>query len=108
MSLSRTAEVDFGLGRSIVYGTQRTELNAISLPVRLVVSENVALELHPIWADTMDDYEIALNWGRQYRSLKIGYRSLVAADASLSGPFAGLPSILIAALLLVCHCWSMR
>ncbi len=89
MSLSRTAEVDFGLGRSIVYGTQRTELNSVSLPVKLVVSENVALELRPTWADTMDDYEIALNWGRPYGSLKVGYRSLVAAGTSLNGPFAG-------------------
>lgn len=89
MSANRMIEVDFGLGQSIISDAQHTTLNSISLPVRLLVSENVALELRPTWSETMDDYEIALHWGRQFGSVTIGYRTLISPGETLGGPFAG-------------------
>lgn len=89
MSVNRIFEVDFGLGQTIVSGAKRTTLDTFSIPLRLAFSENIALEFRPTWANTIDDYEIALHWGRQYGSVKIGYRTLISTGDALSGPFAG-------------------
>jgi hypothetical protein len=89
MSANKTIEVDFGLGQTILYGSQRTPLDTVTIPVRIIVSEGVALELRPTWANTMDDYELALHWKYQFGSLKIGYRSLISSGEALNGPFAG-------------------
>ncbi len=89
MSSDRNLEIDIGLGQTVISGAQRTTLGSISLPIKVALNDNVALEFRPTKADTMDDYEAALHWGGQYGSLKIGYRTLVGRGASLSGPFAG-------------------
>lgn len=91
MSMNRSVEVDFGLGQSVISGLQRTTLNSLSLPVKVILgeNENIALELRPTWANTMDDYEIALLWVKSFGSLKIGYRSLNSSGATLNGPYAG-------------------
>jgi hypothetical protein len=90
MSPDPMFEVDFGIGQSIVSGVQRTTLDTISLPIKVVFSENVALAFRPAWAGVMSDYEIALHIGQQYGSINVGYRTLNAPDSRLSGPFAGL------------------
>lgn len=89
MSMSKTAEVDFGIGKSVISGAQRTTLNSISLPVKIALNENVALEFRPTWADTVNDYELALLWGKPFWSVKAGYRTLNSPGVSLHGPFAG-------------------
>ncbi len=83
------AEVDIGLGESVISGMQRTTVGAVSLRGRFVIDENFSIEVMPIWGGGMSDYELALQWGRQYGSLKVGYRALYSPDVSLSGAFAG-------------------
>lgn len=85
----KLAEIDFGFGESVISGMQRTTVGAVSLRGRFVIDENVSIEVMPIWGGGMSDYELALQWGRQFGSLKIGYRALYSPDVSLSGPFAG-------------------
>lgn len=89
MSADPMFEVDVGLGQSVVSGVQSTSLSTLSLPVRVVLGENAALEFRPAWAGGMSDYELALHIGRRYGSLKVGYRALNSPDSTLSGPFAG-------------------
>ncbi len=89
MSVSQ-AEVDIGFGQSVITGTQRTVIKAVSLRGRFMLNDNISIDLMPVWGDGMDDYELALHYGMQYGSLKIGYRSLNSPSATLSGPFAGL------------------
>ncbi len=88
MSVSR-AELDIGLGQSVISGAQRTEMGAVSLRGRFMLSETVSMDILPTWGDGMDDYELALHWGRQFGSIKIGYRRLHTPSTSLGGPFAG-------------------
>ena len=83
------AEFDIGLGQSVITGAGRTVVGAVSLRCRFTLGENVSMEILPVWGGGMSDYELALYWGRQYGSLKIGYRSLSSPDVSLNGPFAG-------------------
>lgn len=90
MSVGNEAEVDVGIGKSVITGMQRTMIDVISLPVKFMISENVSVELRPTWGGTVDDYEVALHWGMQFGSLKAGYRILSSPDASLNGPFAGI------------------
>jgi hypothetical protein len=85
----KRAEIDMGLGESVISGMRRTTVGAVSLRGRFMLGENVSMEIMPVWGGGMSDYELALQWGRQYGSLKIGYRTLHSLDASLSGPFAG-------------------
>lgn len=85
----KLAEIDIGLGESVISGMQRTAVGAVSLRGRFMLGENVSMEFMPIWGGGMSDYELALQWGRQYGSLKTGYRTLHSPGASLSGPFAG-------------------
>jgi hypothetical protein len=82
-------EVDLGLGQSTIAGMQRTSISAVSVRVRFMLGENISIDVHPVWGDGMDDYELALHYGMQYGALKIGCRSLNTPGASLSGPFAG-------------------
>ncbi len=88
MSGSR-AEFDIGLGQSVISGAHRTEMGAVSLRGRFMLSETVSMDILPTWGGGMDDYELALHWGRQFGSLKIGYRRLHTPSTSLGGPFAG-------------------
>ena len=90
MSVGNEAEVDLGIGKSIITGMQRTTIDVISLPVKFMIGENTSVELRPVWGGTVDDYEVALHWGMQFASLKIGYRLLSSPGASLNGPFAGV------------------
>lgn len=89
MSADPMFEVDVGVGQSVVSGEQSTSLATLSLPVRVVLGENAALEFRPAWAGGMSDYELALHVGQQYGSIKVGYRALNSPDSTLSGPFAG-------------------
>ncbi|HEY6093404.1 MAG TPA: hypothetical protein VIU93_00485 [Gallionellaceae bacterium] len=89
MSVDPMFEVDLGIGQSVVSGAESTSLSTLSLPVRVVLGENAALEFRPAWAGGMNDYELALHIGRQYGSVKVGYRVLNSPDSTLSGPFAG-------------------
>lgn len=88
MSGQRT-EIDIGLGKSIIVGRLRTEINALSIRGRFVLDDNLSIDVQPIWGDRMNDYELTVLYGRQFASLKMGYRSLTSPGASLSGPFAG-------------------
>lgn len=90
MSVGNEAEVDVGIGKSVITGMQRTTINVISLPVKFMIGENTSVELRPAWAGTVDDYEVALHWGMQFGSVKAGYRILSSPGASLNGPFAGI------------------
>lgn len=90
MSSDPMFEVDLGIGQTVISDEQRTALNTISLPVKVVLGANAALEFRPAWAGGVSDYEIVLHIGRQYGSIKVGYRTLNTADSTLSGPFAGL------------------
>jgi hypothetical protein len=89
ISLSKAAEVDFGLGHTTITGAQRTTLNTVTLPVKIALTDNTALELRPAWSGTLADYELALHWGMPYWSAKIGVRTLNSPGTSLRGPFAG-------------------
>ena len=83
------AEIDIGLGQTVISGVQRTEIGAVSLRGRFMLSEAVSIDILPTWGSGLDDYELALHWGRQFGSLKIGYRRLHSPSTSLGGPFAG-------------------
>lgn len=83
------AEMDIGLGQTVILGTQRTVINALSVRGRIMFDENISIDIFPIWGDGMADYELALHYGRKYGSLMIGYRSLNSYSTSLEGPFAG-------------------
>lgn len=83
------AEIDIGLGKSIIVGRLRTEINALSMRGRFMLDDNLSIDVQPIWGDRMNDYELTLLYGRQFGSLKIGYRSLASPGTSLRGPFAG-------------------
>jgi hypothetical protein len=88
MSGSR-AEIDIGLGQTVISGAQRTEIGAVSLRGRFMFGEAVSMDILPTWGSGLDDCELALHWGRQFGSLKIGYRRLHSPSAALGGPFAG-------------------
>jgi len=82
-------EIDFGLGRSVVSGAKRTAMNAFSLRGKFMLTDNASVDFTPVWGNGMDDYELALRWGRQFGSFAVGYRSLQTSGASLNGPFVG-------------------
>lgn len=89
MSANHRFELDIGAGQSVVEGWQRTGIGVMSFRGRYKFDQHFSIDFAPTWGDGMDDYELALHVGRQYGSLKIGYRSLQSPDVSLSGPFAG-------------------
>lgn len=88
--LFNQAEIDIGLGESVISGMQRTAVGVVSLRGRFMFGENVSVDIMPIWGSGMSDYELAMQWGRQFGSMRIGYRTLRSPVVSLSGPFAGL------------------
>ena len=90
MSVGNDAEIDLGIGKSVITGMQRTTINVISLPVKFMIGEMTSVELRPTWGGAVDDFEVALHWGVKLGSLKAGYRILSSPDASLKGPFAGM------------------
>ncbi len=89
MSPTRNAEIDLGSGESVVSGLQNISLGAFSLPIVIMLGDNVALEFRPTWSHTMDDYEGVVHVGGQFGSLNLGYRYLSTSGAVLNGPFAG-------------------
>jgi hypothetical protein len=89
MSMNRV-EIDIGLGKSVIAGMRRTVIDAVPLRVRAMLTENVSVDLMFVGGDGMDDSEVALHWGRQFGSFKVGHRTLHSDGASLSGPFAGM------------------
>ncbi len=89
MSPVREAEIDLGFGESVVSGLQNTSLGTFSLPITVMLGDNVALEFRPTWSHTMDDYEGAIHLGGRFGSVKLGYRYLSTSGAVLNGPFAG-------------------
>lgn len=89
MSPTRNAEIDLGFGETVVSGLQNTSLGTFSLPIAVMLGDNVSLEFRPTWSNNLDDYEGAVHVGGRYGSLKLGYRSLSTNGAVLNGPFAG-------------------
>ena len=82
-------EIDFGLGRSVISGAKRTVMDAFSLRGKFMLTDYASIDFTPVWGNGMDDYELALHWGRQFGSFTVGYRSLQTSGASLNGPFVG-------------------
>ncbi len=89
MSPTRDAEIDLGFGETVVSGLQNTSLGTFSLPITVMLGNNVSLEFRPTWASNLDDYEGAVHVGGRYGSFKLGYRYLSTVGAVLNGPFAG-------------------
>jgi hypothetical protein len=90
MSAVPMFEVDIGLGQTTITDVQKTTFGTFSMPVRIVLGENMDVEFRPAWAGTLSDYELALHLGQQYGSVKLGYRTLNSPDSSLGGPFLGI------------------
>ncbi len=83
-------EIDVGLGQTVIVGARRTVINAFSVRGRFRLGENFTVDFQPVWGDKMNDYELALHYGGQFGSLKVGYRTVNSPEESLGGPFAGL------------------
>ena len=85
----QNTEVDFGFGRSIVTGANRTVMGAFSVRGKFKLTDYASIDFTPVWGNGMGDYELAFRLGRPYGSFTLGYRSLITSGASLNGPFAG-------------------
>lgn len=83
-------EIDVGLGRTVLAGATRTEIDAITVRAKYRFNEHFALDFQPVFGDRLYDLELALSYGQQFGAIKVGYRSLNSPSDSLSGVFTGL------------------
>lgn len=82
-------EVDFGVGRTNMYGASFTQLGTLSVAARFIVKDHVMLEFRPSWTHTIQDYEGTVAYTWTGFTLKAGYRSMTSPGGTLQGPFIG-------------------
>ncbi len=89
MSLFTEFELDLGLGRLTVDGSENNSYWYVTTPVKIHVDSGWGVEFRPGLSDNITEWDLALLKSWQYFSLKAGYRWLSAGDASLDGPYLG-------------------
>jgi hypothetical protein len=89
ISVNRRSEFDFGIGQTDLMGATLTQLGTVSVTGRIMLVDNLLLELRPAWARTVQDYDGALVLTLPYWSLKAGYRSMTSPGGTLQGPYIG-------------------
>jgi hypothetical protein len=89
VSVNRRSELDFGVGQTDLMGAGYTSLDTLSVAGRFMLLDNVLLEVRPVWARTVHDYDAALMLTQPYWSLKAGYRTMTSPGGTLQGPYLG-------------------
>ncbi len=89
ISVNRRSEFDFGIGQTDLMGATLTQLRTVSVTGRIMLVDNLMLEVRPAWARTVQDYDGALVLTLPYWSLKAGYRSMTSPGGTLQGPYIG-------------------
>ncbi len=89
VSVNRRSELDFGVGQTELLGASYTALGTVSMAARVILADNLMLELRPTWARTVQDYDAAVALTLPYWSLKAGYRTMTSPGGTLQGPYVG-------------------
>ena len=94
MSVGSVFEVDLGYGRMELIGMQHNSGGSFTLPVLFHPTTAFGIEYRPSWAaingNSLENHEIALEFGDRFWALRAGYRWLRSPGDQLSGPFAGI------------------
>ncbi len=95
LSAGNHFEIDPGIGRIELDGTEGNSGFSCTLPVLVHPSKHLGFELRPTtWSkingNSIRDIDVSILAGTNYMSIKVGYRALYTGAEELSGPYGGL------------------
>lgn len=89
MSFGDNVEIDLGFGGVSIKGGDSGRFS-FTMPVLIRPGDYLGVELRPVWAGDISEYDVGLLLGGRYVSLRTGYRWLSGPTQTLDGPYAGL------------------
>lgn len=94
MSFGSDLEVDIGAGALILEGNEENSGFSITVPVLYHASDLYGFEFRPVWStineNDIQDFDLSVLFGRQYASIRLGYRWFRSPNQSLDGPAVGV------------------
>ena len=98
MSISRSFELDFGIGSINLKDENNHTGTSVTIPVLIYPVNYFGIEFRPTYSDinnnSIEDYDVGLYFHVLYITLQAGYRTVTTENESLEGPYVGFSIIL--------------